>query len=40
MSLKPLLSVLYDWGQHHAEELKEVEKLLPCDAVVRGATDK
>ncbi|AEU34631.1 winged helix-turn-helix transcriptional regulator [Granulicella mallensis] len=37
MSLKPLLALLYDWGQHHAEELQETEKLLPCEAVVRSA---
>lgn len=40
MSLKPLLSLLYEWGQHHAEELKETDKLLPCEAVVRSTTKK
>jgi DNA-binding HxlR family transcriptional regulator len=37
MSLKPLLSLLYEWGEHHAEELKETDKLLLCEAVVRSA---
>jgi DNA-binding HxlR family transcriptional regulator len=40
VSLKPLLSNLYDWGHHHAEELKETDKILPCEAVVRDATEK
>jgi DNA-binding HxlR family transcriptional regulator len=40
MSLKPLLSLLEEWGQHHAEELQEAEKLLPCAAVVRNAAGK
>jgi DNA-binding HxlR family transcriptional regulator len=40
MSLRPLLSLLYDWGQHHAEELNETEKLLPCEAIVRVAAKK
>ena len=40
MSLEPLLSLLEDWGQHHAEELKETDKLLPCEAVVRSTTEK
>src|SRR5262245_25703868 len=25
LSLKPLLSALYDWGHHHAEELNETD---------------
>jgi hypothetical protein len=37
MSFKPLLSLLEEWGQHHAEELQEAEKLLPCEAVVLNA---
>jgi DNA-binding HxlR family transcriptional regulator len=40
MSLKPLLSLLNEWGQHHAEELKETNKLLPCEAVVRSPKEK
>jgi DNA-binding HxlR family transcriptional regulator len=35
LSLKPLISQLYDWGQHHAEERSETSALLPCQAVVR-----
>ena len=38
MSLKPLLSLLEEWGRSHAEELKETDKLLPCAAVVRSET--
>jgi DNA-binding HxlR family transcriptional regulator len=37
MSLKPLLSLLEEWGQHHAEELQEADRLLPCESVVRNA---
>ena len=40
MSLKPILSLLYDWGQHHAEELHEADKILPCEAVVRSTVEK
>jgi DNA-binding HxlR family transcriptional regulator len=40
ISLKPILSLLEDWGKHHAEELQEAEKLLPCEAVVRNASRK
>ena len=39
MSLKPLISQLYEWGTHHAEERHETSRLLPCEAVVRGAVD-
>ena len=38
MSLKPLLSLLEEWGRGHAEERKETDKLLPCAAVVRSET--
>ena len=38
MSLKPLLSLLEEWGRSHAEELKETDKLLPCAAVVHSET--
>jgi DNA-binding HxlR family transcriptional regulator len=38
MSLKPLISLLYEWGRHHAEELEDIGRLLPCDAVVRNTT--
>jgi DNA-binding HxlR family transcriptional regulator len=36
MSLQPLLRLLYEWGQHHAKELNETARLLPCEAVVRN----
>jgi DNA-binding HxlR family transcriptional regulator len=35
-SLRPVLQSLIDWGAHHAEALNEGDKLLPCEAVVRG----
>lgn len=38
-SLRPILQSLIDWGTHHAEELNEADKLLPCEAVVRGRPD-
>ncbi|MDL2400182.1 winged helix-turn-helix transcriptional regulator [Rhizobium mayense] len=34
-SVRPILESLIEWGVHHAEELDEVHRLLPCDAVVR-----
>ena len=34
-SLRPILESLIAWGTHHAEELDETHRLLPCDAVVR-----
>jgi len=37
-SLRPILEALIDWGAHHAKELDEVHRLLPCDAVIRGRT--
>src|ERR1700744_3034999 len=37
-SLRPVLDSLVEWGTHHAKELDEVHRLLPCDAVVRGLT--
>jgi DNA-binding HxlR family transcriptional regulator len=40
VTLKPILSLLEDWGKHHAEELREAEKLLPCEAVVRNISGK
>jgi DNA-binding HxlR family transcriptional regulator len=39
MSLKPLISQLYEWGRHHAEERKETGNLLPCQAVVHSTTN-
>lgn len=36
LSLKPLISSLRDWGEQHAQELGDVDRLLPCDAVVRS----
>ena len=40
ISLKPIPWLLRDWGQHHAEELRETEKLLPCESVVRDTSGK
>src|ERR1700742_242449 len=37
-SLRPVLDSLIEWGAHHAKELDEVDRLLPCDAVVRDRT--
>ena len=37
-SLWPILDSLIEWGAHHARELDEVHRLLPCDAVVRDRT--
>jgi DNA-binding HxlR family transcriptional regulator len=34
-SLRPILASLIEWGAHHAEELEEADRLLPCNAVVR-----
>jgi DNA-binding HxlR family transcriptional regulator len=34
-SLRPLISSLYEWGEHHAQERKEAGDIRPCDAVVR-----
>ncbi len=34
-SLRPILEALIEWGTHHARELDEVHRLLPCEAVVR-----
>jgi DNA-binding HxlR family transcriptional regulator len=34
-SLRPILNSLGEWGVHHAKELGEGHRLLPCDAVVR-----
>jgi DNA-binding HxlR family transcriptional regulator len=35
LSLRPLISQLYDWGLHHAEERCETSTLLPCQVVVK-----
>jgi DNA-binding HxlR family transcriptional regulator len=37
-SLRPVLESLIAWGAHHAQELDELPKLLPCDAIVRDRT--
>ncbi|HZV63209.1 MAG TPA: helix-turn-helix domain-containing protein [Methylophilaceae bacterium] len=37
-SLRPVLESLIEWGSHHAKELDEADKLLPCNAVVRDRT--
>jgi DNA-binding HxlR family transcriptional regulator len=34
-SLRPVLASLIEWGTHHAEELEDSRRLLPCEAVVR-----
>jgi DNA-binding HxlR family transcriptional regulator len=34
-SLRPILDSLIEWGAHHAKALDDVQRLLPCDAVVR-----
>ncbi|MBC9033126.1 helix-turn-helix transcriptional regulator [Sphingomonas sp. JC676] len=34
-SLQPILASLMEWGAHHARELDEAHRLLPCEAVVR-----
>jgi DNA-binding HxlR family transcriptional regulator len=39
MSLKPLISQLYEWGRHHAEERKETSNLLPCQAIVHSPSN-
>jgi len=38
MSLEPLIAQLRQWGEHHAEELEDTARLLPCEAVVRPLT--
>jgi DNA-binding HxlR family transcriptional regulator len=35
-SLRPILQSLMAWGAHHANEVGEADRLLPCEAVVRG----
>lgn len=37
-SLRPILVSLIEWGAHHADELGEAHRLLPCEAVVRART--
>ncbi|SFU92701.1 transcriptional regulator, HxlR family [Polaromonas sp. YR568] len=34
-SLRPILESLLEWGTHHAKELDETHRLVPCEAVVR-----
>ena len=36
-SFRPLLDSLIEWGAHHAEELHEADRILPCQAVVRNS---
>lgn len=38
LSLRPILESLVEWGTHHAKELNEDHRLLPCDVVVRDRT--
>ena len=35
MSLEPLIAQLREWGEHHAQERGDTNRLLPCEAVVR-----
>jgi DNA-binding HxlR family transcriptional regulator len=37
-SLRPILEAVIAWGAHHAKALDDVDRLLPCDAVVRDRT--
>ncbi|WP_377705244.1 winged helix-turn-helix transcriptional regulator [Pseudoduganella sp. UC29_71] len=34
-SFRPILQSLIEWGIHHAEELDEAHRLLPCEAVLK-----
>lgn len=34
-SLRPILDSLIEWGAHHARELDEEHRLVPCSSVVR-----
>ncbi len=38
-SLRPILDSLIEWGTHHANELDEADRLLPCSAVVQARVD-
>jgi DNA-binding HxlR family transcriptional regulator len=33
-SLRPVRDSLIEWGAHHAMELDEADRILPCEAVV------
>jgi len=35
-SLGPVIASLIDWGTHHAQQVDEANRLLPCEAVVRA----
>ncbi|MDY0744675.1 helix-turn-helix domain-containing protein [Paucibacter sp. R3-3] len=35
-STLPILESLIDWGAHHAGEVGELDRLLPCEAVVKN----
>lgn len=35
-SLGPVIASLIDWGTHHAQQVDEADRLLPCEAVVRA----
>jgi DNA-binding HxlR family transcriptional regulator len=37
-SLRPVLQTLIDWGVHHAGERDDLDRLLPCNAVVQDRT--
>lgn len=40
VSLRPILYALCEWGQCHAEQLDETNRLLDCEAVLRGRFER
>lgn len=40
LSLEPILLALCQWGQHHADELNEMDRLADCIIRPRQATDE
>jgi len=39
-SFQPILQSLMAWGAHHANEVGETHRLLPCEVVVQGRSGK
>lgn len=39
LSLEPILRALCEWGQHHAEELNELDQLGDCALIMPGLED-
>ncbi|WP_202308213.1 winged helix-turn-helix transcriptional regulator [Mesorhizobium sp. L-8-10] len=39
LSLEPVLRALCEWGQHHAAELNELDRLADCALIVSGQGD-